>query len=249
MAQTPLAYRHVATVAMLAEMNFCAARLQLALPLPIRADAILRQFLSPPNGRRFAGRIDTAEYSFSFPRSGRLGYITKLQEGTPYGAGLQPPEGMAIEDHLRQMAKRKSRLDTDGAYQLAVKWLTAIEVDVRSLELQHAPHVQQMKIRERLPLGWFGFQKLLPVFEVRWGVLDPRVHRFPVVTVTLFGDKEEMLELRQADESFSKRPFDLIKDLEQLLGISDEEFLNYSDIQRTELVARFADATAAQHSS
>ncbi|MCL4788206.1 MAG: hypothetical protein KJ070_15670 [Verrucomicrobia bacterium] len=229
----------MATAAMLSEINFCATRLQLALPLPVRADAILRQFILPPERRSsFAGRIDTFQYSFSFPRSGRLGYITRLQEGTPVAA-LQPPEGVAIKDHLWQLAHRKSRLDTDDAYRLAAKWLAAIEVDVRSLEFQHPLHARQMKYRRGTWLMLFHRQVPLPVFEVKWGLVEPHTHRYPVVTITLYGDTQELLELRQEDDSYSKCPTEIISEMDKLLAISDEAFSNYSDIERNDLVTRF----------
>jgi hypothetical protein len=48
------------------------------------------------------------------------------------------------------------------------------------------------------------------------------------------------LKLRQEDDSYSKRPAALIKDMDKLLAIPDEEFLKYSPTERSNLIVRFA---------
>jgi hypothetical protein len=54
------------------------------------------------------------------------------------------------------------------------------------------------------------------------------------------GDTKDLLYLRQEDDSYSKRPATLIKDVDSLLAIPDAEFLTYSTLERSNLVSRFA---------
>jgi hypothetical protein len=134
----------------------------------------------------------------------------------------------------------KSLISTNEAYQLASNWLAAISVDVAALEKQNPPSVEQLFLypdaasiddppekRERVVL--------LPIFHVKWGD-----SKRPAIMVSVFGPTKELLGMRQDDDSFSGRPKDLLKDVNTLLRIPDEEFAKYSDAQRRDLIVRFA---------
>jgi hypothetical protein len=75
----------------------------------------------------------------------------------------------------------------------------------------------------------------LPIFDVIWGD-----RRHPVIDIKISGVNGELLELRQEDDSYSRRPADLIRNLNKLLAIPDEEFLKYTPEQRSNLVSEFA---------
>jgi hypothetical protein len=77
----PLAYKYVAVTLMLAEINFCASRLHLPVDLPIKEQDVKAAVFPPSRAISFAGRIDTKDYSFTFAKSGRLRFITKLEDG------------------------------------------------------------------------------------------------------------------------------------------------------------------------
>ena len=57
------------------------------------------------------------------------------------------------------------------------------------------------------------------------------------------GINGELLNLRQEDDSYSRRPFASIKDVDKLLAIPDKEFLKYTPEQRSNLVVRFSAVT------
>ena len=60
------------------------------------------------------------------------------------------------------------------------------------------------------------------------------------MAVSIFGPTKELLGLYQDDDSFSRRPRDLLKDMDTLLAIADEEFAKYSAEDRRKLISRFA---------
>ena len=76
----------------------------------------------------------------------------------------------------------------------------------------------------------------VPLFYVEW-----RTNRInDAIDVMISGLTGELLNLRQEDDSYSKRPTSLIKDMDKLLAIPDEEFLKYSPLEKSNLVVRFA---------
>jgi len=75
----------------------------------------------------------------------------------------------------------------------------------------------------------------LPLFLVRWGEWDN-----PSIKVTILGTTKELLELRQEDVSFSKRPKFLVHDAESLLAIPDSRFGKLSKSERIDLLERHA---------
>jgi hypothetical protein len=133
---------------------------------------------------------------------------------------------MSLLDYQRQLAGIPSTMNTNDAYRIATNWLMAIDVDVQKLEKEHPATVEQMVPRDLGPL---------PIFEVYWGERGRSK-----VSVRIAGDTKDLLHLRQNDDSYSKRPFALIKDMDKLLAIPNEEFLKYSPMERSNLVARFA---------
>src|SRR5947207_1063845 len=74
----PLAYKFVATAAMLGEASYCARSLHLDVPTPIRRADLQLEYVSRPKLSGFGGVLETTNYAFGFS-SGRLRYITKLQ--------------------------------------------------------------------------------------------------------------------------------------------------------------------------
>lgn len=211
------AYKYVITWVVMAEASFCAYQLKLPVPQPITQNDIAYEFLpSPadmwPDGA--GGRIDAGGYFFSFGTRNR--YIVKLH---PFPGGTQ-----AEENEL--LSREKSLVDTNGAYLLASNWLEAIQVDVSALEKAHRHHVWQRRDYQ------FG---LLPVFNVEWGEGE-----IPLVQVVVDGRKKGLVSIRQEDTSFLRRPTELVRNLEKLLEIPDEEFNRYSYDQCTNLVAQYS---------
>jgi hypothetical protein len=222
----PLAYKYIAVTIMLAEINFCADRLHLQADLPIKEQNLRVETVFPPRVIGFAGRLDTEKYSFSFAKSGRLRFITKLDDGR----GDQ-----SLREYLEHLSQIKSTINTNDAYRIATNWLAAIEVDPQQLEKEHPPTVKQQTFISWAEEGKPGTEIPLPIFDVKWGDWS-----HPVIDIQISGSTGELLKLRQEDDSYSKRPASLIKDMDKLLAIPDEEFLKYSALERSNLVVRFA---------
>jgi hypothetical protein len=237
MTPIPLAYKYVAIAVMLAEINYCASRLRLPIDLPIQKTDIRVARVSNPHvlsrvGHRslengFAGAIDTSNYSFNFVKSGRLRYIIRLDSGYQAYSTTKIQGDLPTHEFLPQLVGIHSTIDTNEAYRIATNWLMAIDVDVQRLEKEQPVTVKQQSLRDYGPL---------PIFEVSWG-------GHPAIVVWISGDTKDLLRLRQEDDSYSKRPFTLIKDMDKLLAIPDEEFLKYSPQEKSNLVARFAAVT------
>jgi hypothetical protein len=180
----------------------------------------------PPRVIGFAGRLDTDKYSFSFAKSGRLRFITKLDNGRG---------NKTLREYLESLAKTPSTINTNDAYRLATNWLAAMDVDLPRLEKEHPPTVKQQTFTSWAEEGKPTTEIPLPIFDVKWGDWTR-----PVVDIEISGATGELLKLRQEDDSYSKRPASLIKDMDKLLAIPEEEFLKYSPLERSNLVVRFA---------
>lgn len=187
-----------------------------------------------PTEYGFAGRIDTSKYMFSFPAGmslrphpGKLRYIIRLDNGFQAYSITKTQGDLPTRDFLPQLVGIDTTIDTNSAYQIATNWLAAVDVDVQRLEKEQPVTVEQHFLRDYGPL---------PIFEVSWGGK-------PAVSIWIAGDTKDLLRLRQEDDSYSKRPFALIKDMDKLLAIPDAEFLKYSPQDKSNLVARFAAVT------
>jgi hypothetical protein len=241
MTPVPLAYKYVAIAMMMAEINYCANRLHLPMELPVKNSDIRAARVSDPRVRSrsehrpteygFSGFIDTEKYSFSFPAGlfkhpspGKLRYIIRLDSGYQAYSMIKTQGNLPTHEFLPQLVGIHSTIDMNEAYRIATNWLMAIDVDVQRLEKEQPVTVRQQSLRDYGPL---------PIFEVSWG-------GHPAIIVWISGDTKDLLRLRQEDDSYSKRPFTLIKDMDKLLAISDEEFQKYSAEERTSLVARFS---------
>jgi len=220
-----LAYNYVGLVVLLAEAHFNAERLNLPVECPIQESQLTFKYIAPPQILRyggFMGAVHAGQYAFDEGGGRHYRHVAKLD---PFG-------GLSMAERNEALSHQKSQVTTNEAYQLAARWLRAIDVDVPELEKTNKVEVQQR---------WFwshdktATRVLLPIFDVRWGRWDD-----PKVDVVVDGRTKEFIELRQEDDSFSKRPAELIKNVDQLLAIPDEEFQKYSPLQRSNLVARFA---------
>lgn len=243
MTPVPLAYKYVAMAVMLAEINYCASRLHLPMDLPVKESDIRIAMIPNPRVRSnlqhrpteygFAGRIDTQNYTFSFPAGifshpspGKLRYITRMDTGSQVYSTTKTQGDLPTHEFLPQLVGIHTTIDTNGAYQIATNWLMAVDVDVQRLEKEQPLTVKR--------LSWSYTP--LPIFEVSWGGK-------PAVSIWIAGDTKDLLHLRQEDDSYSRRPFVLIKEMDKLLAIPDEEFLKYSPLEKSNLVARFAAVT------
>jgi hypothetical protein len=154
-----LAYKYVAVAAMLAEASFCSHNLKLPIKLPIERSQLRYRLVGTPELPSLRGRLDTDDYSFCFPRSGRLQFIHRL-------ARLSPPDA---GERNRTALRPTSLISTNEAYRLATNWLTALSFDVHALERSNECVVWQEVLWDEN-----GREKgHRPIFHVDWG---PRTH-------------------------------------------------------------------------
>lgn len=226
----PLAYKYVAIALMVAEINYCSQKLQLPLDGPVRGESLQLVHVSNPYVTGFGGTLETTNYSFIFYKDGRLRRIQRINRF----------KEIPLRQLQWQQAKMSSLIDTNGAYRLATNWLTAISVDVTALEQSFQGSVEQrIFYPDATSLDDPPEKKsrvvLLPIFHVFWGDKSK-----PVIMVSIFGPTKEMLGIYQNDDSFSRRPKELLKDVQILLNIPNEMFQKYSDVQKHDLVVRYA---------
>jgi hypothetical protein len=211
-----LAYKYVSIALMLAEANTAAGKLRLRAQLPMEQSELRRVYVGPPRLMRFLGSIDTEDYSFGFAQSGRLRFITKL-----HAFGDE-----ALPQLQKRLAKVEANMSTNTAIELATNWLAALSVDLKTLETQNP-----RTARQHFFYGRGQERILLPLFDVLWG--DPAK---PAVIVTIYGPTGELLQLRQNDESFSRRPARALPNVESLLAIPDADFSTCTPAQRASLL-------------
>jgi hypothetical protein len=115
-------------------------------------------------------------------------------------------------------------VNTNGAYQLATQWLSAIWVDVPLLEKRYKLHFYQW-FRWFASVDWINASELvgadtnkimLPIYDVIWRQTDT-----PAVKVTVFGPTKELMEFEMNDVSLSRRPPIVISNWQELLEIPD----------------------------
>ena len=232
-----LAYKYVALAVMFAEINYCATRLSLKENLPVNENKVIMAKVYDPEARGVSGRIDTPQYSFCLLEGGRLRFITKLEDMRYQSDGLYRGNE-PLPKFMERLSKIPSIINTNDAFRIATNWLAAMDVDLARLEKE-----QPVTIEQQFVFIAYQGQVPVPIFYVTWGKdgMDRYDHHLlPVVDIMISGIDGGLLNLRQEDDSYSKRPVSLIKDMDKLLAITDKEFLGYSQLERSNLVVRFA---------
>jgi hypothetical protein len=142
------------------------------------------------------GKIDTANYEFSFCK-GRLFSIMRMSD----------PNTEYYANDLDKLVGQPSLIDTNGAYQLATQWLAAVDVDMARLgKLKWT--VNQLQYR---PLGATNYVTL-PLYYVDFGSRHhPAFSNIParddpLISVEVLGTTKDLQEFRINDVAFCKRP-------------------------------------------
>src|ERR1039457_4754566 len=133
---TTFAYQSAAMQLMVGQANFAAQQLHLQETLPIVAPADTNTWnvAMPPDG--VTGGFATADNIYLF-NAGRLARIQ--QKPRPHGSSTAAADS------------RPSLIDSDGAYQLATQWLSAISVDVAALDSRY-PHTIFQTVSRQAPV-------------------------------------------------------------------------------------------------
>src|SRR5437867_10272582 len=108
-----LAYKYVALAVLLAEANFNADRLNLAVQRPIQESQLTFRHFATPSVLRlgdFGGRVDSGGYSFSSTvGSRRARFVTKLDRD---GYSAYPYGWLPMAERNEKLSHEKSMIGT-----------------------------------------------------------------------------------------------------------------------------------------
>ncbi len=231
MLTTPLAYKYVAIMAMMSQVNYHAPRMHLPIDVPVKEQDIRFLHVAPPvivgNYADVGGRIQVKNYSFTFANDWRQ--IYNLDDFGKHSLGIPPQErnepGNSI---MERAALMKYTVNTNDAYRLATNWIAGLDVDIAKLEAIHRPVIDQETFHSKRGLV------PSPLMSVDWKMPgnDPAGVRVEISAVS--GDLLTLFDgngpFHNPEHHSPEQPF--IKDLKNLLAISDEEFLKYNEQQR-----------------
>lgn len=193
-------YEEKASRFVLQEANQVASELGLAESLPIREGDLVEMFIAPRRSacrHRGIGTVTTSNYVYCVSIGNKFSYIIgkhQLEDCVEWE-----------KDYLWPI----SRLDTNGAYQVASQWLTAISMDVEALNRDYRLFIDPDKIYVRAPPG-----KFVPVYWVGWYKKhkpDPNImvshptEWESVASVFLFAPTKTLLQLRVEDPKYILR--------------------------------------------
>ena len=230
---------------MIGFVNNYAPRLNLPFDVPLKEHEIQGLSVTPPNKTLplYDGGIQVRNYSFGFtdghinsPYWRFTGYfsVTKLEDDRMKSFGILLLHPRESSSSLMERASRmKYTISTNDLYTIATNGLTALDIDQRTIETKNPLKVEQ-------PL--FHSDRGLvpsPLMYAYWGKHALRDPGSNGVAFEISAVSGELLEMNVGNASGCKG-LPLIKDPDKLLAISDEEFLKYSDVERSNLVVKFA---------
>ena len=246
MSPTPLAYKYVMIVTMISFVNHYSPRLNMPFNVPLQQPETQRMGVVPPRHDKvmtfYGGGIRVTNYLFSFDDgffnskdatfTGHFG-ITKLEDDGMTSFGIPLLELRESSVSLMERASRmKYTVSTNDVYRMATNYLVALDIDQKTFG-RNPITVDQ---------GLFHSNRGLvpdPMICAYWGkhaLRDPVSNGVAFEISAVSGD---LLEMNVGNASGCKG-LPLIHDLDKLIAISDEDFLKYSDVERSNLVARFA---------
>lgn len=187
MFTTPL-YQKEAFKLVLQEANQVATELKLKNELPI-TESNLAEFHISPFGFAYThkriGGVTTKNYAYYVSQGDKFSYLEgahQLEDCQKYLAGYSWPV---------------SRIDTNVAYQLAIKWLAAVHMDVKALNHDCRVSVTVDNAYVQAPTGQF-----VPIYFISW---IPRNGIGDVASVRLFTPTKTLLQLRIEDPTYILR--------------------------------------------
>jgi hypothetical protein len=219
-SQTPLAYRFVATEALVHRFNQYASRMHLPIEVPVKeADIRVLNVSEAPYQYRYHIRVKN--------------YLLGLHDRALQFYKKDEYQSLNVSG-MEKASRMPYVVNTNDTYRMATNWLTALDVDLVSLEKSNPPCVNRHPFfeSERGPVP-------NPVLGVEWHNPTSPGYDSTEVSVEISAVSGDLIKLVDKTGDFSKRPA-LIQEVGKLLAISDEEFLKYSPLERSNLLVRFA---------
>lgn len=237
MFQTPIAYKFVFILAMMSQVDYYAPRLHLPVDVPIKGQDIQYLFVMTPtmsgSSRLVGGCIQVNYYSFTC--DDRLDIMRKLERDGLQSFGIPVDFGESSKSVMERASRMKYVVNTNDVYRLATNWLVAFDIDVEALERVNPPCVNRFptfkSLRGPVPS---------PLLTVEWRQPQLEGYDPTEVSVEISAVSGEVLKFTDSNGLFSKRKQPVVRDLDTLLAIPDQEFLKYSTLERSNLLVRFA---------
>jgi hypothetical protein len=210
---TTKAYQKEAFRLLLVEANDVAKNLHLQEKLPITEADIVEAYISPfgiSYVERGIGCVDTKNYSYCVSKDDRFCYL--------FAKGLDT----RMEDYRTKYLWSKSRLNLDGAYQLATQWLADASMDVTAMNHDLHLIIKPDDDYFRAPRG-----KFVPLYDVNWckkwkrtpGIVEENHGQWePVVSVQLFAPTKTLLQMCVEDSKYILRKPLIFTNLASLLA-------------------------------
>ena len=190
------AYQAAALSLMLSQVNTYVERLDLPILRPVEPSHLIERYVTPPKFG-MGGALRTTNYTFTFS----MGHLHTVSRGDIL-------HGQDYREELQALSKHSSLVDSNGAYQLATQWLTAVCVDVPALERACAPRVVQRCYSSNpyppdMTLPANTLYNWLPIFDIEWRPCGAVNQHTGSVTVAVLGHTKELLNLDIGTVAFS----------------------------------------------
>lgn len=229
-----LAYRYVFVAAMMHQVNEYAPRMHLPIGVPVQEAQIRFLHVSDPvifsDYQHHSGRLQVTNYSFTFGL--HTLDINNLDEYGFSSLGVPMGERESSASGMERASRMKYVVSTNDVHRIATNWLAALDIDIQKLEAANPPNVSTQLFKSHR--GWVPS----PLVDVQWS----RGNLPDCVYVSVSAVTGELLVLRDGDGRFrkNKQPLILTNEVDKLIAIPDQEFLEYTPRQRADLVEKFA---------
>ena len=208
---TTAAYEREAFRLVLREANHAAQKLQLPETLPLTERDIVSAFIVPYGmtrvHRRPIGNVHTRHYAYFVSIDHKLSDIEHAHQAE------------ACNKWRTEYTWPMSRLDTNGAYQLATQWLAALSMDVDGMNRDC-----RVKIGPN-PYWNSGLRRhtFVPIYEVSWRSPGNIAQGYgDVVRVSLFTPTKTLISLNVHEASYILRDRVVFTNLNELLSEPEE---------------------------
>jgi hypothetical protein len=232
MLQTPLAFKFVVVLAMMNFVNFYSPRLNLPLATPVRQQDIRFVNVSSPIREQYSARLQVDNYSFTFTE--KMLYVHNIADDGFESYGIPMERNESSISGMERASRMKYSVDTNNLYLIATNYLTALDIDVAKVEKTKRLSVNKYPAFHS-NRGWVPN----PLLTVEWydaSAIGYKPDR--LIEVEISAVSGELLHLT-AGNYFKERDQPLFKDMDKLAAISDEEFMKYSTLERSNLLVCF----------
>jgi hypothetical protein len=262
-ASTNSVVNFIGTFVMAAQVNLVSERLGLPMEEPFSVQTSKPRVIAFYYGSATTkGKPDYLLQGAIFNDQYTCSFIDGQLKGIKTLSAAPPRSDDVIMRRMDALMGQKSTISATNAYHLATNWLDKVNVDVEKLCSEYQLRIHQWKstVRSVAPelLEKLDEPVMLPIFEVNWEketIVGREKAIRPFVTVLIDGRTGELVEWTARDDIrtpndtiFLVHPIRLVH-VDELLSISETEFLKMDDTQKSNLVKRFVAPESMQRIS